>query len=104
MQVMNLIIMMANYIEQDNEIYETIKGRIVSSTLLKEKSNLLMQIFSAIELGHYALAGMALASTIEYMLALDVGYDRYKIEKMIDDFKNNVGTIPIDEEGLLPAF
>ena len=93
-----------NYIEQDNEIYETIKGRIVSSTLLKEKSNLLMQIFSAIELGHYALAGMALASTIEYMLALDVGYDRYKIEKMIDDFRNNVGTIPIDEEGLLPAF
>lgn len=93
-----------NYIEQDNGIYETIKERIVSSTLLTEKNNLLNQIFSAIELGHYALAGMALSSTIEYMLALDVGYDRFRIELMIDDFKDNVGDISLDEEGLLPAF
>lgn len=93
-----------NYIEQDNEIYETIKKRIVSSTLLKEKNNLLYQVFDAIELGHYALAGIALSSTIEYMLALDVGYDRYKIQRMIDDFKNNVDKISISEEGLLPAF
>ena len=93
-----------DYIEQDNKIYETIKERIVSSTLLKEKTKLLNQIFSAIELGYYALAGMALSSTIEYMLALDVGFDRYKIQLMIDDFKDNVGEISLDEEGLLPAF
>lgn len=93
-----------NYIGQDNEVYKIIRDRIVSSTLLKEKNNLLNQIFSAIELGHYALAGMALSSTIEYMLALDVGYDRFKIQLMIDDFKNNVGDISLDEEGLLPAF
>ena len=93
-----------NYIEQDNEIYETIKKRIVSSALLKEKNNLLHQVFDAIEMGHFALAGMALSSTIEYMLALDVGYDRYKIQRMIDDFKNHVGKISIGEEDLLPAF
>lgn len=93
-----------NYIEQDNEIYETIKKRIVSSTLLKEKNNLLHQVFAAIETGHYALAGIALSSTIEYMLALDVGYDRYKIQRMIEVFKNHVGKISIGEEGLLPAF
>ena len=93
-----------NYIEQDNVIYKTIKERIVSSVLLAEKHNLIKQIFSAIELGHYALAGIALSSTIEYMLALDVGYDRFRIELMINDFKNKVGEISLDEEGLLPAF
>ena len=76
----------------------------VSSALLKEKNNLLHQVFDAIEMGHFALAGMALSSTIEYMLALDVGYDRYKIQRMIDDFKNHVGKISIGEEDLLPAF
>lgn len=93
-----------NYIEEGNVIYKTIKERIVSSTLLKKKNNLLNQIFVAIELGHYALAGMALSSIIEYMLALDVGYDRFKIQMMIDDFKNNIGGVSLNEEGLLPAF
>ena len=63
-----------------------------------------MQIFSAIDLEHYALAGMALSSTIEYILALDVGYDEHRIKKLIEDFKNSVGDISLDEEGLLPAF
>lgn len=93
-----------NYIDQEDGIYQKIKNRITSSTLLTEKNNLLCQIFSAIEMKHYALAGMPLASLIEYMLALDVGYDRFRIEVMINDFKNRVGEISIDEEGLLPAF
>ena len=35
-----------------------------------------MRIFSAINLEHYALAGMALSSAIEYILALDVVIER----------------------------
>lgn len=93
-----------NLIDQENGLYQKIKERITSSALLTEKSILIHQIFSAIEMEHYALAGIPLANIIEYMLALDVGYDRYKIEKMIKDFKESVSEISLDEEGLMPVF
>lgn len=38
------------------------------------------------------------------IFVLDVGYDSYKIEKIISDLIRSVDDISINEEGLLPAF
>lgn len=93
-----------DYIDQECGLFPKIKERIISSPLLEEKGVLVQQIFSAIEMEHYALAGIPLASIIEYMLALDVGYNKRVIKNMIKDFKESVGEISLVEDGILLAF
>ncbi|WP_143003258.1 hypothetical protein [Butyrivibrio sp. INlla14] len=76
------------------------KETLLACDQLKEKNNLLSQIFYNLQLGNYAIAGIATSTLIEYVLAMDVDINSVKLKHIIDEFKNETENIDISYDGI----
>ena len=84
-------------IDDNKNLYRSIKDEIFECSYMTEKRKLVEQIFDAIEHENYWIACIALSTILEFLLAKESDYNSIKISVLINNFMDNVGDIDINE-------
>lgn len=84
-------------INSNSDLYKHIKNEILGCCYMREKLELMKQIYNAIEHEKYWIACIALSTILEFLLAKESNYNSIKISALLNDFMDNVGDIDINE-------
>ena len=84
-------------IDNNIDLYQSIKNEIFGCSYVTEKQKLIKQIFDAIDHKNYWIACIGLSTVLEFLLAIESYFNSIKISVLLKNFKDNVGNIDIKE-------
>lgn len=84
-------------IENDTNLYESIKNELLQSHILRNKKKLMEQIINAINCKNFWISSIALSNILEFLLASESDYNSIKMHVLKNNLIDNVGDISIHE-------
>lgn len=84
-------------IENNIDLYQSIKNEIFECSYMIDKHKLMEQIFDAIEHRNYWIACIGLSTVLEFLLATESDFNSIKMKVLLKNFMDNVGYIGINE-------
>ena len=84
-------------IDNNIDLYQSIKNEIFGCSYVTEKQKLIKQIFDAIDHKNYWIACIGLSTVLEFLLAIESDFNSIKISVLLKNFKDNVGNIDIKD-------
>ena len=84
-------------IDNNIDLYQSIKKEILGCSYVTEKQKLIKQIFDAIDHKNYWIACIGLSTVLEFLLAIESDFNSIKISVLLKNFMDNVGDIDIKE-------
>lgn len=84
-------------LDDNFDLYKSIKDELLECQLLKYKTKLIEQIFNALVHKDYCISSIALSTVLEYLLALESNINSTRMTILLNNFMNNVGDISIKE-------
>lgn len=84
-------------IENNIDLYQSIKNEIFGCSYMIDKHKLMEQIFDAIDHRNYWIACIGLSTVLEFLLATESDFNSIKMQVLLKKFMDNVGYIGINE-------
>lgn len=84
-------------IENDLDLYESIKKELLESHILRNKKKLIEQIINNISCNNYWISSIALSNILEFLLASESDYNSIKMHVLKNNLIDNVGYISFSE-------
>lgn len=84
-------------IENNIDLYQSIKNEIFGCSYMIDKYKLMEQIFDAIDHRNYWIACIGLSTVLEFLLATESDFNSIKMQVLLKNFMDNVGYIGINE-------
>ena len=84
-------------IENNIDLYQSIKNEILGCSYMIDKHKLMEQIFDAIDHRNYWIACIGLSTVLEFLLATESDFNSIKMQVLLKNFMDNVGYIGINE-------